>query len=33
MEELLAKEGVKVKNDKVVDFKKLFWNPAEELGL
>ena len=30
MEELLAKEGVKVKNDKVVDFKKLFWNPAEE---
>jgi methylated-DNA-protein-cysteine methyltransferase-like protein len=33
MEELLAKEGVKIKNDKVVDFKKLFWNPAEELGL
>lgn len=33
MEELLAKESVKVKNDKVVDFKKLFWNPAEELGL
>jgi len=32
MEELLAKEGVKVKNDKVVDFKKLFWNPMEELG-
>ncbi|HMR83912.1 MAG TPA: MGMT family protein [Niabella sp.] len=33
MEELLAKEGIKVKNDKVVDFKKLFWNPAEELGV
>ncbi|MGC4233574.1 MAG: MGMT family protein [Niabella sp.] len=33
MEELLAKEGVKVKNDKVVDFKKLFWNPVEELGV
>ena len=32
MEELLAKEGVKVKNDKVVDFKRLFWNPMEELG-
>lgn len=28
MEELLTKEGVKVKNDKVVDFKKLFWNPV-----
>ncbi|GAB3423881.1 MGMT family protein [Niabella aquatica] len=33
MEELLKKEGVKVKNDKVVDFKKLFWNPVEELGI
>ena len=32
MEELLAKEGIKVKNDKVVDFKKIFWNPIEELG-
>jgi len=28
MEELLTKEGVKVKNDKVVDFKKLFWDPV-----
>ena len=33
MEKLLKKEGVKVKNDQVVDFKKLFWDPAEELGL
>lgn len=32
MEQLLKKEGVKVKNDKVVDFEKLFWDPAEELG-
>lgn len=32
MEELLAKEGVKVKNDKVVDFKNVFWYPAEMLG-
>ena len=32
MEKLLRKDGVKVKNDTVVDFKKLFWNPAEELG-
>lgn len=32
MEELLAKEGVKVKNDKVVDFKKVFWDPAGMLN-
>ena len=32
MEKLLKKEGVKVKNDQVVDFKKLFWDPVEELG-
>jgi methylated-DNA-protein-cysteine methyltransferase related protein len=33
MKELLAKEGVKVKNDQVSDFKKLFWDPAVELRL
>jgi methylated-DNA-protein-cysteine methyltransferase related protein len=33
MEQLLKKEGVKIKNDQVVDFDKLFWNPAEETGL
>lgn len=32
MEKLLKKEGIKVKNDTVVDFKKLFWDPAEEIG-
>lgn len=32
MEALLKKEGIRVKNDQVVDFKKLFWDPAEELG-
>ena len=32
MEKLLKKEGIKVKNDQVVDFKNHFWNPAEELG-
>lgn len=32
MEKLLKKEGVKVKNDQVVDFKKHFWDPVEELG-
>lgn len=31
MKELLEKEGVKVKNDQVVDFKKLFWDPASIL--
>jgi methylated-DNA-protein-cysteine methyltransferase-like protein len=31
MQQLLEKEGVKVKDDKVVDFKKLFWDPAEIL--
>lgn len=33
MEELLKKDGVSVKNDQVVDFKKRFWNPAVELSL
>ena len=32
MEKLLKKEGIKVKNDQVVDFKNHFWNPVEELG-
>lgn len=32
MEKLLKKEGVKIKNDTVVDFKKHFWDPVEELG-
>jgi len=31
MQKRLEKEGVKVKDDKVVDFKKLFWDPAEAL--
>lgn len=32
MEKLLKKEGIKVKNDTVVDFDKLFWDPVKELG-
>ncbi len=32
MEKLLKMEGIKVKNDQVVDFEKLFWDPATELG-
>jgi methylated-DNA-protein-cysteine methyltransferase related protein len=31
MEELLQKEGIKVENDKVVEFSKLFWDPNTEL--
>lgn len=31
MQQLLESEGVKVEEYKVVDFKKLFWDPAEEL--
>src|SRR5689334_21623514 len=31
METLLKKEGIKVKNDTVIDFEKLFWDPAKEL--
>ena len=33
MEELLKKDGVKVKNDTVVDFNKRFWDPTRELSL
>ena len=33
MEQMLAKEGVKVKKDKVVNFNKVFWDPAVELKL
>lgn len=31
MQELLEKENVKVVDDTVVDFKKLFWDPSVEL--
>lgn len=31
MKELLENEGVKVKNDQVVNFDQLFWNPQKEL--
>jgi len=33
MEELLLKEKIKVENDTVVDFQKLFWDPAQELEI
>ena len=33
MEELLAKEKIKVEEDAIIDFKNLFWDPAKELEL
>jgi methylated-DNA-protein-cysteine methyltransferase-like protein len=32
MQELLEKEGVKVKDDQVTGFQQVFWDPAAELG-
>jgi len=32
MEKSLKKEGIKVKNDKIVDFEKHFWDPVKEIG-
>ena len=31
MQQMLESEGVEVENDKVKNFKKLFWDPAVEL--
>jgi methylated-DNA-protein-cysteine methyltransferase-like protein len=31
MEDLLSAEGIVVKEDKIIDFKKHFWNPSDEL--
>ena len=33
MQQLLENEGIKVKNDKVVNFDKLFWDPGKELRM
>lgn len=33
MKQLLESEGVKVSNNKVVNFTQLFWDPARELSL
>ncbi|WPQ65565.1 MGMT family protein [Chitinophaga sancti] len=30
---LLEKEGVEIKNDKVVNFRNIFWDPSEEIDL
>lgn len=31
MQQLLENEGVKVENDRVVDFKSVYWDPLENL--
>jgi len=31
MQNLLENEGIKVANDKIADFQKLFWDPAKNL--
>lgn len=33
MEELLKKEKIKISNNQIVDFEKVFWDPAKELAL
>lgn len=33
MAQLLQKEGIQVKDDKVMNFRALFWDPARELEL
>lgn len=33
MENLLNKEGIEVKDDTIVDFEKVFWDPAKELQI
>ncbi len=33
MQEQLEKEGIKIKDDQVVEFEKLFWDPSKELDM
>jgi len=33
MADLLKSEGIKVTNDTIVNFEKVFWDPAKELLL
>lgn len=32
MQQLLENEGIKVKDNQIVDFQKHFWDPGKELG-
>ncbi len=31
MEQLLINEGIKIKNDQIINFDKFFWDPSKEL--
>jgi len=33
MQELLEKEGIIIKNDQIIDFEKIVWDPSKELAL
>lgn len=33
MQQLLEDEGIEVSDDKIIDFKKVFWDPSVELDL
>jgi methylated-DNA-protein-cysteine methyltransferase-like protein len=33
MQELLEKEGIKVKGDCIIDFEEIFWDPNHELKI
>ena len=33
MQKLLEKEGIKIKDEQVIDFKNKFWDPMKELDL
>lgn len=33
MQQLLENEGIRVENDKIVDFKNIFWDPSVELDM
>lgn len=33
MQKRLEKEGIKVKDDRIVDFKKHYWDPTQELDM
>jgi methylated-DNA-protein-cysteine methyltransferase-like protein len=33
MQQLLESEGIKVENDKIIEFEKYFWDPVKELTI
>ena len=33
MQELLEKEGVNIKEDQIMNFNELFWDPIQELEI